>query len=231
MTGFEPCCLFVPNHEQGCRQRALSTREHHLGTLGIAEEWPCCCTLLLHAGKSNPGALARLIAHQPRVTSTPTARTVSRVVSWRRRRQSAILPWLADVLNLSPAVTGAWIGGNIDTTAAVAAAGSIAGEDVLALARDREVDPERSHRRGGNRLDPRISRSRSNGGRVLRRPAPARASGGSPSSCWGSSPRPSSRRSTSMRAARMANPEPASDPRDVSAPVATLACTATVVLR
>jgi len=45
-----------------------------------------------------------------------------------------ILPWLAGVLNLSPAVTGAWIGGNIDTTAAVAAAGSIAGENVLALA-------------------------------------------------------------------------------------------------
>ena len=44
------------------------------------------------------------------------------------------LPWLAGVLNLSPAVTGAWIGGNIDTTAAVAAAGSIAGEDILALA-------------------------------------------------------------------------------------------------
>jgi hypothetical protein len=45
-----------------------------------------------------------------------------------------ILTWLADMLNLSPAVTGAWIGGNIDTTAAVAAAGSIAGENVLALA-------------------------------------------------------------------------------------------------
>lgn len=45
-----------------------------------------------------------------------------------------ILPWLAGVLNLSPAVAGAWIGGNIDTTAAVAAAGSLAGEDVLALA-------------------------------------------------------------------------------------------------
>ncbi|MFS0700234.1 YeiH family protein [Cellulomonas sp. 179-A 4D5 NHS] len=45
-----------------------------------------------------------------------------------------LLPWLAGLLDLSPAVTGAWIGGNIDTTAAVAAAGSIAGEDVLALA-------------------------------------------------------------------------------------------------
>ncbi|MGW6132421.1 YeiH family protein [Cellulomonas sp. NPDC055163] len=45
-----------------------------------------------------------------------------------------VLPWIAGLLDLSPAVTGAWIGGNIDTTAAVAAAGSIAGEDVLALA-------------------------------------------------------------------------------------------------
>ncbi|MBB2922317.1 YeiH family protein [Cellulomonas cellasea] len=45
-----------------------------------------------------------------------------------------LLPWLAGLLGLSPAVTGAWIGGNIDTTAAVAAAGAIAGEDVLALA-------------------------------------------------------------------------------------------------
>jgi len=34
-----------------------------------------------------------------------------------------LLPWLADVFNLSDAVAGAWIGGNIDTTAAVAASG------------------------------------------------------------------------------------------------------------
>jgi uncharacterized integral membrane protein (TIGR00698 family) len=45
-----------------------------------------------------------------------------------------LLPWLADLLNLSPAVAGAWIGGNIDTTAAVAAAGAIAGEDALQIA-------------------------------------------------------------------------------------------------
>lgn len=32
-----------------------------------------------------------------------------------------LLPWLADVFGLSDAVAGAWIGGNIDTTAAVAA--------------------------------------------------------------------------------------------------------------
>lgn len=45
-----------------------------------------------------------------------------------------ILPWLADVLGLSPAVAGAWIGGNIDTTAAVTAAGAIAGEQTLQIA-------------------------------------------------------------------------------------------------
>ena len=36
-----------------------------------------------------------------------------------------LLPWLADVMNLSPEVAGAWIGGTIDTTGAVAAAGSL----------------------------------------------------------------------------------------------------------
>lgn len=45
-----------------------------------------------------------------------------------------LLPWLADVLGLSDAVAGAWIGGNIDTTAAVTAAGALAGEDALQIA-------------------------------------------------------------------------------------------------
>ncbi len=45
-----------------------------------------------------------------------------------------LLPWLAGVLGLSDAVAGAWIGGNIDTTAAVAASGAIAGEDALQIA-------------------------------------------------------------------------------------------------
>ncbi len=45
-----------------------------------------------------------------------------------------LLPWLADLLGLSPSVTGAWLGGNIDTTAAVTAAGSIAGEEPLQIA-------------------------------------------------------------------------------------------------
>ncbi len=45
-----------------------------------------------------------------------------------------LLPWLADVFNLSDAVAGAWIGGNIDTTAAVAVSGAIAGENALQIA-------------------------------------------------------------------------------------------------
>ncbi len=36
-----------------------------------------------------------------------------------------LLPWLAGVMNLSPEVAGAWIGGTIDTTGAVAAAGTL----------------------------------------------------------------------------------------------------------
>ncbi|KAB1642736.1 YeiH family protein [Gulosibacter chungangensis] len=45
-----------------------------------------------------------------------------------------LLPWLAQVMGLSPVVTGAWIGGNIDTTAAVTAAGAMASEEVLQYA-------------------------------------------------------------------------------------------------
>jgi uncharacterized integral membrane protein (TIGR00698 family) len=45
-----------------------------------------------------------------------------------------IQPWLAGVLGLPDAVAGAWIGGNIDTTAAVTAAGTIVGEDALKIA-------------------------------------------------------------------------------------------------
>jgi uncharacterized integral membrane protein (TIGR00698 family) len=45
-----------------------------------------------------------------------------------------IQPWLATQLGLSQVVAGAWIGGNIDTTAAVTAAGSIVGDDALKVA-------------------------------------------------------------------------------------------------
>ncbi|MFC4585171.1 YeiH family protein [Sphaerisporangium corydalis] len=45
-----------------------------------------------------------------------------------------ILPAAASALGLSPEVAGAWIGGNIDTTAAVTAAGTIVGEHALAVA-------------------------------------------------------------------------------------------------
>ncbi len=45
-----------------------------------------------------------------------------------------IQPWLASQLGLPNAVAGAWIGGNIDTTAAVTAAGTIVGDDALKVA-------------------------------------------------------------------------------------------------
>jgi len=45
-----------------------------------------------------------------------------------------ILPALATGFGLEPAVAGAWIGGNIDTTAAVTAAGALAGDDALQIA-------------------------------------------------------------------------------------------------
>jgi uncharacterized membrane protein YadS len=45
-----------------------------------------------------------------------------------------IQPWLASQLGLSQVVAGAWIGGNIDTTAAVTAAGSIVGDQALQIA-------------------------------------------------------------------------------------------------
>jgi uncharacterized membrane protein YadS len=45
-----------------------------------------------------------------------------------------LLPLAVDALGLSPAVAGAWIGGNIDTTAAVSAAGAIVGEEALQIA-------------------------------------------------------------------------------------------------
>jgi uncharacterized integral membrane protein (TIGR00698 family) len=45
-----------------------------------------------------------------------------------------IQPWLASLLGLNQVVAGAWIGGNIDTTAAVTAAGTIVGTDALKVA-------------------------------------------------------------------------------------------------
>lgn len=41
------------------------------------------------------------------------------------------MPYIANYFNFSPEVTGAWLGGTIDTTGAVVAAGSLAGEAAL----------------------------------------------------------------------------------------------------
>ena len=43
------------------------------------------------------------------------------------------MPYIADWLGLSQEVTGAWLGGSIDTTGAVAASGSLVGEDALKI--------------------------------------------------------------------------------------------------
>ncbi|QVQ54993.1 putative sulfate exporter family transporter [Spiractinospora alimapuensis] len=45
-----------------------------------------------------------------------------------------LLPWLVQLIGLNTAQAGAWIGGNIDTTAAVAASGAIVGEEALQIA-------------------------------------------------------------------------------------------------
>jgi uncharacterized integral membrane protein (TIGR00698 family) len=43
-------------------------------------------------------------------------------------------PLIAKVVGMAPAIAGAWIGGTIDTTGAVVAAGAIAGEEAMAVA-------------------------------------------------------------------------------------------------
>src|SRR5690606_2773331 len=43
------------------------------------------------------------------------------------------MPYLADWMGLSQAVTGAWLGGSIDTTGAVVASGSLVGDEALKI--------------------------------------------------------------------------------------------------
>lgn len=43
------------------------------------------------------------------------------------------MPYLADMMNLSQEETGAWLGGSIDTTGAVAASGTLVGEEALKI--------------------------------------------------------------------------------------------------
>ena len=44
-----------------------------------------------------------------------------------------LVPWAAQGMGLSPEVTGAWLGGTIDTTGAVVASGTLAGEAALKI--------------------------------------------------------------------------------------------------
>lgn len=45
-----------------------------------------------------------------------------------------VMPWIAKVSGMSMAVAGAWLGGTIDTTGAVVAAGTVLGDDALSYA-------------------------------------------------------------------------------------------------
>jgi len=45
-----------------------------------------------------------------------------------------LMPYAAKIMDLSPAVAGAWLGGTIDTTGAVVAAGTVLGEEALKYA-------------------------------------------------------------------------------------------------
>jgi uncharacterized integral membrane protein (TIGR00698 family) len=45
-----------------------------------------------------------------------------------------LLPWLSELMGLSSSVAGAWLGGTIDTTGAVAAAGTMLGEEAAQTA-------------------------------------------------------------------------------------------------
>ncbi|MCB9454121.1 MAG: putative sulfate exporter family transporter [Anaerolineaceae bacterium] len=45
-----------------------------------------------------------------------------------------LMPWLANVMGLTPTIAGAWFGGNIDTTAAVVGAGTIYGPEAQQVA-------------------------------------------------------------------------------------------------
>ena len=105
-----------------------------------------------------------------------------------------LLPAVANGLGLSQAVAGAWIGGNIDTTAAVSAAGALAGRAGAAARDDREDDAERAARRRRRRADGLLRgprRALGDVGPSTSRPGRRRPScgSGSRSSCSASSPR------------------------------------------
>ena len=95
-------------------------------TTSCARSWrPACRSAASRAAIAAAGAVAAKKEQLAYVASLVIAFALPSIF---------IQPWLAQQLGLSQAVAGAWIGGNIDTTAAVTAAGSIVGDDALKIA-------------------------------------------------------------------------------------------------
>ena len=100
------------------------------GALGIDDK----LRALLAAGVSICGVSAAIAAAGAVTAKKEQLAYVASLVIAFALPSIFIQPWLVEQLGLSQAVGGAWIGGNIDTTAAVTAAGSIVGDDALKIA-------------------------------------------------------------------------------------------------
>ncbi len=100
------------------------------GALGIDDK----LRALLAAGVSICGVSAAIAAAGAVAAKKEQLAYVASLVIVFALPSIFIQPWLAEQLGLSQAVAGAWIGGNIDTTAAVTAAGTIVGDDALKIA-------------------------------------------------------------------------------------------------
>jgi uncharacterized membrane protein YadS len=85
------------------------------------------------AGGAGQGSAAIAAAGAVQAKKEQLAYTASMVVIFALP-SIFLLPLAVDALGLSQAVGGAWVGGNIDTTAAVSAAGAIVGEQALQIA-------------------------------------------------------------------------------------------------
>ena len=60
-----------------------------------------------------------------------------------------VMPWIAKSTGMNDLVAGAWLGGTLDTSASVVAAGALISDAAMKTGRDREVLAERADRRRG----------------------------------------------------------------------------------